>query len=96
MIGGGISKHHTLWWNQYREGLDYAFYITTAQEFDGSSKWSTSKRSNFMGESNPDSKTINTSCRSNDNFTIYLCSINFKTTKIDFELNKSYYHDCNI
>ena len=36
MVGGGISKHHTLWWNQYREGLDYAFYITTAQEFDGS------------------------------------------------------------
>ena len=36
MIGGGISKHHTLWWNQYGEGLDYAFYITTAQEFDGS------------------------------------------------------------
>jgi len=33
MIGGGISKHHTLWWNQYREGLDYALYITTAQEF---------------------------------------------------------------
>lgn len=36
MIGGGISKHHTLWWNQYREGLDYAVYLTTAQEFDGS------------------------------------------------------------
>ena len=36
MIGGGISKHHTLWWNQYRDGLDYAVYITTAQEFDGS------------------------------------------------------------
>ena len=36
MIGGGISKHHTLWWNQFRNGLDYAVYITTAQEFDGS------------------------------------------------------------
>ncbi|MHB8545171.1 MAG: deoxyhypusine synthase [Nitrosotalea sp.] len=36
MLGGGISKHHTLWWNQYRNGLDYAVYITTAQEFDGS------------------------------------------------------------
>ena len=36
MIGGGISKHHTLWWNQFRGGLDYAVYITTAQEFDGS------------------------------------------------------------
>lgn len=37
MIGGGVPKHHTLWWNQYRNGLDYAVYITTAQEFDGSS-----------------------------------------------------------
>ncbi len=36
MIGGGISKHHTIWWNQFREGLDYAVYLTTAQEFDGS------------------------------------------------------------
>ena len=36
MLGGGVPKHHTLWWNQYRGGLDYAVYITTAQEFDGS------------------------------------------------------------
>jgi deoxyhypusine synthase len=36
MIGGGISKHHTLWWNQYRGGLDYAAYMTTASEWDGS------------------------------------------------------------
>lgn len=36
LIGGGISKHHTLWWNQFREGLDYAVYISTADEWDGS------------------------------------------------------------
>jgi deoxyhypusine synthase len=36
MIGGGISKHHTLWWNQFRGGLDYAVYITTSSEWDGS------------------------------------------------------------
>lgn len=36
MMGGGISKHHTLWWNQFRGGLDYAVYITTASEWDGS------------------------------------------------------------
>ena len=36
MIGGGISKHHTIWWNQFRKGLDYAVYITTAVEYDGS------------------------------------------------------------
>ena len=36
VIGGGISKHHVIWWNQFRGGLDYACYVTTAQEFDGS------------------------------------------------------------
>ena len=36
MIGGGISKHHTIWWNQFRDGLDYAVYLTTAVEHDGS------------------------------------------------------------
>lgn len=36
VIGGGISKHHTLWWNQFKDGLDYAVYITTAVEWDGS------------------------------------------------------------
>ncbi len=36
MIGGGISKHHTIWWNQFRDGLDNAVYITTAVEYDGS------------------------------------------------------------
>src|ERR1700730_6656365 len=36
MLGGGISKHHTLWWNQFRDGLDYAVYITSATEQDGS------------------------------------------------------------
>jgi len=36
MVGGGISKHHTIWWNQFKDGLDYAIYITTAVEYDGS------------------------------------------------------------
>jgi deoxyhypusine synthase len=36
MIGGGISKHHTIWWSQFRDGLDYAVYVTTAAEYDGS------------------------------------------------------------
>ncbi len=36
IIGGGISKHHTIWWNQFKEGLDYVVYISTADEWDGS------------------------------------------------------------
>ncbi len=36
IVGGGISKHHTIWWNQFRDGLNYAVYISTAVEWDGS------------------------------------------------------------
>ncbi len=36
IIGGGVSKHHVLWWNQFRDGLDYAVHLTTAVEYDGS------------------------------------------------------------
>ena len=36
IVGGGISKHHTIWWNQFKGGLDYVVYVTTAVEYDGS------------------------------------------------------------
>lgn len=36
IIGGGISKHHVIWWSQFKDGLDHAVYITTAVEYDGS------------------------------------------------------------
>ena len=36
IIGGGISKHHLLGSNIIRGGLDYAIYISTAVEYDGS------------------------------------------------------------
>ena len=36
VLGGGISKHHLIWWNLFRGGLDWACYVTTASEFDGS------------------------------------------------------------
>ncbi len=36
IVGGGISKHHTIWWNQFKDGLDYVVYVSTADEWDGS------------------------------------------------------------
>ncbi|MGD0718655.1 MAG: deoxyhypusine synthase [Thermoplasmata archaeon] len=36
LLGGGISKHHTIWWNQFRDGLDAALQVTSAVEWDGS------------------------------------------------------------
>ncbi len=36
LLGGGTSKHYVLNANIFRDGLDYAVYITTAQEYDAS------------------------------------------------------------
>src|SRR5207244_3368028 len=36
IVGGGISKHHVIWWSQFVKGLSNAVYITTGQEYDGS------------------------------------------------------------
>ncbi len=36
ILGGGISKHHTIASNILRGGLDYAIYINTSQPWDGS------------------------------------------------------------
>jgi len=36
LLGGGISKHHVIWWNQFKDGLDLVVSVTTAVEYDGS------------------------------------------------------------
>lgn len=36
ILGGGISKHHTIGVNLLRGGLDYALYVSTSEAFDGS------------------------------------------------------------
>jgi deoxyhypusine synthase len=59
MIGGGISKHHTIWWNQFRGGLDYSVYITTAQEFDGSLSGAKLEEAISWKKIRPDAKFVN-------------------------------------
>lgn len=36
LLGGGVSKHYVLNSNIFKEGLDHAVYITTADEYDAS------------------------------------------------------------
>jgi deoxyhypusine synthase len=36
ILGGGVPKHHLLNANLFRNGADFAVYVNTAQEFDGS------------------------------------------------------------
>ena len=58
MIGGGISKHHTLWWNQFRGGLDYAVSITTAVEYDGSLSGALVREAISWGKVKPGAKQV--------------------------------------
>lgn len=58
MLGGGISKHHTLWWNQFRGGLDYAVYLTTANEWDGSLSGALVREAISWNKINPNAKQV--------------------------------------
>ncbi len=58
VIGGGISKHHTIWWNQFKEGLDYSVYITTAVEWDGSLSGAKTREAISWGKLKPKGKHV--------------------------------------
>lgn len=59
IIGGGISKHHLIWWSQFKQGLDYAVYITTAQEYDGSLSGARIEEAISWGKVKPKAKFAN-------------------------------------
>ena len=58
MVGGGISKHHVIWWNQYRGGLDAAVYITTAPEHDGSLSGARLREAISWGKMRPEAPNV--------------------------------------
>ncbi|MEM0008096.1 MAG: deoxyhypusine synthase [Candidatus Bathyarchaeia archaeon] len=58
IIGGGISKHHVLWWNLFKKGLDYAVYITTAVEYDGSLSGARPREAVSWGKIREKAKTV--------------------------------------
>jgi len=58
IVGGGISKHHTIWWNLFKNGLDYAVYITTAVEWDGSLSGARPREAISWGKINEKAKHV--------------------------------------
>jgi deoxyhypusine synthase len=58
IVGGGISKHHTIWWNQFKDGLDYAVYVSTADEWDGSLSGARPREAVSWGKISPKAKRI--------------------------------------
>jgi deoxyhypusine synthase len=58
IVGGGISKHHTIWWNQFKDGLDYVVYISTADEWDGSLSGARPREAVSWGKINEKAKRV--------------------------------------
>ena len=58
ILGAGIVKHHILNTNMFRNGLDYAVYINTAQEYNGSDAGALPEEAISWGKILPDAQHI--------------------------------------
>lgn len=58
ILGGGLPKHHICNANMMRNGADYAVFINTAQEFDGSDSGAQPDEAVSWGKIRGSAKTI--------------------------------------
>ncbi len=58
VLGGGTIKHSICNANMFRNGADYAVYINTAQEFDGSDSGALPEEAVSWGKILPDAKRV--------------------------------------
>ena len=62
ILGGGISKHHTIGVNILRGGLDSAVYITTASPWDGSLSGARTQEAISWGKLKEKSRYVTVDC----------------------------------
>ncbi|PNX83374.1 deoxyhypusine synthase-like protein [Trifolium pratense] len=62
ILGGGIPKHHICNANMMRNGADYAVFINTAQEFDGSDSGARPDEAVSWGKIRSSAKTVKVHC----------------------------------
>ena len=58
LLGGGSSKHFALNANIFREGFDYAVYINTAEEYDGSDSGAKPDEAVSWGKIKPEAPAV--------------------------------------
>ncbi|KAF9616661.1 hypothetical protein IFM89_031525 [Coptis chinensis] len=62
ILGGGLSKHHICNANMMHNGADYAVFINTAQEFDGSDSGAQPDKAVSWGKLRGSAKTVKVHC----------------------------------
>jgi len=58
ILGSGVIKHHICNANMFRDGADYAVYINSSPEFDGSDSGALPEEAVSWGKIRPDAKKI--------------------------------------
>ena len=58
VLGGGVVKHSILNANMLRNGADYAVYINTAEEYDGSDSGALPEEAVSWGKILPNAKSV--------------------------------------
>lgn len=72
ILGGGISKHYAIGVNILRGGFDYAVYITTAQQWDGSLSGARSKEAISWGKITEKAKHVTVDCEATIAFPLFI------------------------
>ncbi len=62
ILGGGFAKHHALGVNLLRGGFDYAVYVSTGSEYDGSLSGARAKEAKSWGKINPKANSVHIDC----------------------------------
>ena len=62
VLGGGVCKHHVANANLMRNGADFAVYVNTAQEFDGSDSGARPDEAISWGKIRPDARPVKARC----------------------------------
>ncbi|XP_039067490.1 deoxyhypusine synthase-like [Hibiscus syriacus] len=62
ILGGGLPKHHICNANMMRNGADYAVYINTAQEYDGSDSGARPDEAVSWGKIRDSARTVKVHC----------------------------------
>jgi len=62
ILGGGFAKHHALGVNLLRGGFDYAVYVSTGTEYDGSLSGARAKEAKSWGKINAKAHAVHIDC----------------------------------
>lgn len=74
LLGGGVPKHYILNANIFKDGLDHAVYITTAQEFDASDSGGNQQEAMTWAKLKVNSQNVKIKCEATTVFPIMVAA----------------------